>query len=139
MRRFLFFLLILAACSDSGKQPSDVLSQKKMQAVLWDMIAAGEYYSSYLTRLDSVMDKDSARMETYAKVLGIHNIDKATFDRSYAWYKAHPEKMAVILDSLSKINPSANWQNISPSPIRPDTVRKKMLQRPEIQVDPGVQ
>jgi hypothetical protein len=137
MRKYLLIIVILAACSGKDTIPSDVLPPTKMKGVLWDMISAGEYYSSYLTRLDSAMNEDSARLATYSRVFGIHNIDKATFDRSYAWYKDHPAQMAVILDSLSKTDAPNNWQNATPG--QPDTIRKKMLQRADIEVSADVQ
>ena len=137
MRKYLLAIVFISACSSNDRMPKDVLPQKKMQAVLWDMIAAGEFYSSYIMHLDSLVNMDSARMNTYAKVLAIHKIDKASFDRSYAWYKDHPRVMAVILDSLSKTSAPNDWQNITP--LGADSLRRKLPQRNKVEVDLEIQ
>ncbi len=129
----LIIVLFLASCSDSNDGPGkDILPGEKMEAVLWDMMSAGEFYNSYLNRLDSSFNKDSARMATYETVFRIHKIDQATFDRSYKWYQQHPEKMSILLDSLTKRKAPPTWQG-QPAPVN-DTMKKKMLQRPDLDV-----
>ena len=137
MRKYLLIILIISACSGKDERPKDVMPPKKMQGVLWDMMAAGEFYSAYINRLDSTMSKDSARNETYSKVLAIHEIDMATFKRSLSWYKQHPKQMAVILDSLSKTSAPNGWQNVTP--IGADSSRRKLPQRRDIEIDLEIQ
>ena len=77
------------------------MPEEKMQAVLWSMISAGEFLNTYIMNKDSV-DKAAESSKIYGQVFQIHQITKEEFDKSYLYYREHPELMKVILDSLSK-------------------------------------
>jgi hypothetical protein len=99
---FLFFaLFFLISCTDKNKIPNDILPKEKMQAVLWSMISAGEFLNGYILNKDSV-DKTAESSKIYGQVFQIHHITKEEFDKSYLYYREHPELMKVILDSLSR-------------------------------------
>ena len=99
---FLFIALVLiTSCKDKNKIPKDIFPKEKMQAVLWSMINAGEFLNGYVLYKDSV-DKVAESLKTYGQVFQIHHITKEEFDKSYLYYREHPELMKVILDSLSK-------------------------------------
>lgn len=101
---FSIFLLsfLLFACSDKDKLPKGVLPVKQMREVMWDMIRAGEYLNIYVLNKDSSVDKVAVSQKWYEKVYQLHRISKTEFDKSYAYYQAHPVLMKEILDSLSK-------------------------------------
>ena len=105
MRKLLLIfsvLIFLVSCKDKDKIPKGVLPEKKMQAVMWDMIRAGEFLNGFVLNKDTLMDKAAESQKWYNKIYQIHRITKSDFDKSYAWYQDHPLLMKVILDSLSK-------------------------------------
>lgn len=97
----LFTLFFLFSCTDKDKIPKDILPKEKMQAVLWSMISAGEFLNSYIVNKDSV-DKVAESSKIYGQVFQVHHITKEEFDKSYLYYREHPDLMKVVLDSLSK-------------------------------------
>jgi len=101
---FLIFLILsfLFSCSDKNKIPKGVLPKKKMQEVMWDMIRAGEFLNSFVLYKDTSIDKVAESQKWYNKIYQLHKITKRDFDRSYAYYQAHPVLMKELLDSLSK-------------------------------------
>jgi len=88
---FLFF-----ACSS---RPSYVLSESKMEKVLYDMyIAEAEINANY-----SVFSSDSARkQELLNSVLKKHKITEAALDTSLAWYSGQLETYLKINENVSK-------------------------------------
>lgn len=134
MKKYLVVLLLIISCNDKESRPGDVMPQLKMQEVLWDMISAGEFNNSFLNRLDSTFNRDSALKTTYKNVFAIHGINAEQFNRSYDWYRAHPDQMSVILDSLTRKNSPSSVQELA-TPV-PDTNRRKNLLRvDELQVN----
>jgi len=104
MRKSLFFLLcvaLLISCKDQNKLPKGVLPQNKMRDVMWDMMNAGQYMSAYVLTKDS-LDKIAESTKVYGQVLQLHAVTKEEFEKSYTYYREHPELMKTILDSLSK-------------------------------------
>lgn len=81
--------------------PKEVLPKKKMQEVMWDMIRAGEFLNSFVYK-DTSIDKVAESQKWYSKIYQLHKITKTDFDKSYAYYEAHPVLMKELLDSLSK-------------------------------------
>lgn len=68
---------------------------------MWDMMNAGQYISAYVLTKDS-LDKIGESTKVYGQVLQLHAVSKEEFEKSYTYYRDHPELMKVILDSLSK-------------------------------------
>jgi hypothetical protein len=99
---FLFFcLLLIVSCSDKKKVPKDILPVYKMEAVLWDMISAGEYLNGFVLNKDSI-DKFAESSAIYGRVLQLHHISREQFDKSYLYYRGRMDLMKIVLDSLSK-------------------------------------
>jgi hypothetical protein len=123
-----FILLLITSCSGKKKIPGDILPQEKMQAVLWSMMNAGEFLNGYIINKDSV-DKTAESSKIYGQVFQVHHITKGEFDKSYLYYKEHPELLKVILDSLSKKNerPAQTW------PAQADTLRRNLEKPAELQ------
>jgi len=114
---FVFFFAI--SCTNKKKIPKDILQQQKMQAVLWDMISAGEFLSAFVLNKDSIINKDSTKLKIYGQVFQVHRITKEQFEKSYSYYRDHPELIKEIVDSLSK------KQGVSSQPWYADTARRK--------------
>jgi hypothetical protein len=92
----LFLTLLFLACST---RPSYVLSEKKMERVLYDLyLAEAEISVDYTT-----FSSDSARkQELLNSVLKKHKITEAVLDTSLAWYSEHLEKYFKINENLNK-------------------------------------
>lgn len=106
MKVFLM-LLALAGLWSCGEEdadlPADVLPQKKMQVVLWDMVKADEL-ASYEHGVDTTINKKARSIELYNEVLRIHKITEQDFKRSMTFYQQHPKELKVVLDSLRTIS-----------------------------------
>jgi hypothetical protein len=131
---FILFMLILFACSNKNKLPKGILPQPQMQSIMWDMIVAGEFLNGYVFPRDSSVKPIAESQGWQKKILDLHKTTKEQFERSYAYYKKHPEVMKVLLDSLSKKQYKADTakpikadSNTTP---RPDSLKKKMILRP---------
>lgn len=124
MKKLLFLIIILSlgiSCADRNAVPKDVLPRDKMQAVMWSMISAGEYLNAYALK-DSV-DKVEVTSKAYGDVFQIHHITKQQFDKSFAYYRDHPDLMKTILDSLSK----KQTYDIERFQRGRDTIHRKMI------------
>ena len=94
----LFFLF--QSCLNKDKIPANVLSKKKMQSVLWDLLRADEYVVDYATK-DSTLNKKEKSIELYEQVFRIHHITKNEFQKSLDFYQGRPDLLKIILDSIS--------------------------------------
>jgi hypothetical protein len=100
---FTFIVIILLSIGCGDKRPGDVLPADKMKEVMWDMLKTSEFLDGYLLyRGDSTLDKAATITAWYNKVYQLHNVSRAQFDKSYAWYQDRPKLMKEMLDSLSK-------------------------------------
>lgn len=127
----IFSLAFIFSCSGKNEIPAGIMPPKKMQAVLWDMISAGEFLNAYVNYKDSI-DKEAESLKRYGQVFQFHKISKAEFDKSWLYYRQHPEKMRPILDSLSKRqSPLLEADSTGRSPdtmLNPvDSLRKRLL------------
>ena len=91
-------VLGLISCTDKDKIPKGVLPKDKMESVLWDMLEAERYRTTFI--------KDSSKMKTetfklYAEVFAIHKITKDQFIKSYKFYMSRPDIARDMFDSLS--------------------------------------
>jgi len=106
MRSFLIVTIffLMQACSNKDKLPQGVLPKEKMREIMWDMIRAGEFLQSYVLPKDSTINKAAEHQKWYDKIYEIHKTNKADFEKSYAYYKAHPMLMKDMLDTLARIH-----------------------------------
>lgn len=130
MKKLIVPLLLLVgilACADKNKLPKDVLPQPKMQAVMWDLIRAGDFLNNYVLFRDTGVDKVAESQKWNEKVFRIHNITREQFDKSYAYYRAHPQLMKAVMDSISKIKVEVPPAPVpSPPVLSPDSLKKRM-------------
>jgi len=129
-------ILIVAACILSCKSsvPKDVLTPKKMQAVLWDVMQADEM-TEYYSSKDSSFRGLPKHVEYYQKVFAIHKISKQDFARSLNYYENHPADLKIILDSLQKFSErlqKTDSLNKKPyNPIGNDTTKRRLSVTPK--------
>src|ERR1044071_2605830 len=115
-------LCVLYSCSGGSEVPKDILPPKKMQAVLWDMISAGEFVNAFVIYKDSI-DKSAETLKRYGQVFQLHKITKDQFDKSWLYYRQNPEKMRPLLDSLSK-RPAPSIELDTTARQQPDTIAR---------------
>lgn len=109
MKNFFFFMMgfILFSCSGKNKVPAEIIKQKEMQDILWDVIRA-QALSGEMAHKDSTINEVAQTKILTQKVFEIHNITSSAFDQSYAWYTSHPEMMRIIFDSMNNQNQRQN-------------------------------
>ena len=83
--------------------PDGVLSQKKMQLILWDVVRADEMVA-YTLLTDSSFNKPSRTAELYAGIFKIHGITKESFEKSIRFYQLRPDLLQPVLDSLKNFS-----------------------------------
>lgn len=94
--------VLVFACSRNDKLPKDILPEKQMREVMWDMIRTGEFLNGFVANRDSAVSKKADMEKWFAKIYQLHKINRQVFDKSYAYYQAHPALMKNILDTLAK-------------------------------------
>ena len=128
MKNWSFLLLLLLSCSSNGL-PKGVLPSDQMEAVMWDMIQADQYYHEYILKDSLKRDIRSDRFKLYDRVFQIHKTTRENFDKSYAYYSAHPKLMKEIFDSLSDKG-SRKLQDLYKPAIKPmDTSTENKIKR----------
>jgi len=119
MRIFLFIFLFSIAffeCTKRDKVPGHILSQQKMQAIMWDMMRADRFISNFVLSKDTSLNADSVRINLYQRVFLIHNISKEKFRESFDYYKDHTHLLKILLDSLDVRQNTNNEAQIKPVP-----------------------
>jgi len=93
------FLIIIFSCARKEKQ-DDILPEKKMREVMWDMIRADQYVTDFLLRDSSKKKKDES-VKLYDEIFRLHKITADEFKKSLAYYSSRPDLMHPIIDSLA--------------------------------------
>lgn len=103
MSRWLFILLMmgLTVACDKDEKPKDLIPEAKMEQVVWDMVQADEFIQNYVLKDSNKVNVNAERYKLYEKVLGVHNITKEQFKKSYEYYSSRPKESKVLFDSLS--------------------------------------
>lgn len=134
-------LFFLSACKGKNKIPAGVLSQKKMQAVLWDVMRADQFLLANVFSKDSNLDKEIESLKYYQQIFTVHKITQEQFQKSFSFYKGHPDLFKIIMDSLSQVPVAAPTQPVQPiatpditQPVQnqslPDTVIRLQKKKP---------
>jgi hypothetical protein len=104
MRRLLFSVctlcMVLVACSDKDKIPGNVIPRDRMEKILWDMIQAERFSTSFLVK-DSGKNVKEGTFILYEQVFRLHKITKDEFVKSYKFYLSRPDIARVMFDSLA--------------------------------------
>ncbi|ANH79881.1 hypothetical protein A8C56_01820 [Niabella ginsenosidivorans] len=89
--------LLVAACG----RPKGVLSEEKMEAVLWDIAKGSEFVNSYVYYRYPQLNHAAINQEVLRKIFTLHNITKEQFDKSLDYYQRKPDVFAALLDSIN--------------------------------------
>ena len=98
----IIFSFIVTGCKNKNSIPKEIIPQKKMQDVLWDLMRADHFLNDYILNRDTSLDKADERLKVYNKVFTIHQISREEFNKSFTYYKSHPFLFKVMMDSISK-------------------------------------
>jgi hypothetical protein len=117
--------LVLSGCKNHDRIPAGIIPQKKMQAILWDMMRADQFLADFVLRKDSSLDKKTESTKLYGQVFSIHHISQEQFGKSFSFYKTHPALFKMIMDSLSMPTASAPTEMIK-QPNLPDSNQRSV-------------
>jgi hypothetical protein len=95
-------LLFLFSCRRSDSIPSDILTPEKMESVMWDMMRADQFNLDHVFSKDSTADRKAKSLELYRQVMALHEISQDEFRKSFYYYRARPELLRVVMDSLNR-------------------------------------
>ncbi len=126
MRRGLliaFCCVLLAACKKKDKIPGNVLPQKKMQAVLQDMMRADQFLTDFVFSKDTSLDKKTESVKIYRQVFATHQVSKEEFQQSFTFYRSHPELLKAIMDSIGANKQTAQTAIPTGTTPPPDTAK----------------
>ncbi|MBM3432238.1 MAG: DUF4296 domain-containing protein [Bacteroidetes bacterium] len=111
MNRLPIFLSVLSlsllACSGKSNVPSGILPAEKMEAVLWDLLRAEQFVSTYVVGRDSSLAAKAKGPQLYAAILKKHGLTDSLFQVNLEYYKKHPQQLQPILDSIGQQAPPA--------------------------------
>lgn len=96
----LFLVFCLCSCWQAKPGKNEVLSINSMKLVMWDMIQADEFATSYIPK-DSTHNLQIETNRLYQKVFVLHKIDSLKFFKSIDYYKKNPGDYKILMDSLS--------------------------------------
>ena len=122
----LLSIISFFSCSER-EQKKDILPEKEMREVMWDMMRADQYVAAFLSK-DSTHSKKDESIRLYDEIFKIHKITREQFKTSFNYYTSQPDLFRPIIDSLAKrkIEPP----HIRPGhPVRKDTLVKPLLRK----------
>jgi hypothetical protein len=93
-------LVLLCYTFTGCGQEQGVLEEKKMRAVVWDMLMV-EAYHQQLAMKDTSFKYGNRAKENEEKVFQMHGITRQQYIDTYKWYLERPEEMRVLMDSVS--------------------------------------
>ena len=101
MRFFFFIILIILTigCIQDKKIPKDILSQNEMRKIMWDLMRADAYVSTFIMK-DSTKNQKAESAILYEKIFDIHSTTRENFKKSLAFYESRPDLFKAISDSL---------------------------------------
>lgn len=96
-------VMIVAACTDHNKIPKDIIQRPKMEKVMWDMIQADRYVSSFIkTQMhDSPSVREEKAAVLYEQVFRLNKISRDEFLKSYKFYLGRPDISKIMFDSIA--------------------------------------
>lgn len=111
--------IFIVSCSDQVKPPRNLIPEKKMESIMWDMVQADRFATTFITR-DSL--KLNVRQETfkmYDQVFQLHNISREQFVESYKYYLSQPDLSQKIFDSVASKASRARIDANKPAQAKP--------------------
>ena len=91
--------VFLFSCGSKQEVPPGILKPAIMQKVMWDVLRADAFTFDFIKR-DSAKKPEAEDVKLQQQIFAIHKVSKEDFYRSYNFYKAHPDLMQPMLDSM---------------------------------------
>ena len=107
---FLSFVFI-TSCTKSTHVPSEIIKPREMQNIFWDMIR-GDILAQEIVNKDSTKNLKTESFVITEKIFSIHNINRAKFEKSIAFYEKHSGLIKIIFDSLNAVQTRRNSKEI---------------------------
>jgi hypothetical protein len=114
MRILLFFsviLFILFSCRNGSQRPANILPEKEMESMMWDMLRGDQFVENFVVKpelfneegkaKDSGLKKLPESIKIYNEILAIHHVSKEQFRASLHYYQSDPLLMKPILAALA--------------------------------------
>ena len=99
--KFIALIVVVALfCCKSKPNSSKVLQVNDMKTILWDISNADEWFNQ-IPITDSLHKTRRQNIQLYEQVFALHSITKTQFYNSYQYYQTRPDKMKILLDSVS--------------------------------------
>ncbi len=92
--------LMITACSDNRRIPSEIMQPAKFQAILTDVLLA-DALSLERSFKDTAIKITDENAKYFLKVFQLHKVSKNEFMKSYNFYLQRPDLLKVITDSIS--------------------------------------
>ena len=96
MIKWSLLLLFVYSCNTT----SSIIPQKKMQAIIWDLMKA-DALAQQLILKDSLKKLPQESKKITDRVFVIHDITEDQFKKSYQYYSEHPDILKIIMDSIN--------------------------------------
>ena len=136
----LLCMLLVAACSQKDKIPSDVIGKEEMEKILWDMMLADQYSANYLVKDSARINVKIETLKLYEEVFRLHKVSRDAFRKSFQFYQGRPDITRTMFDSLLAKGNRARIENYTrppaTSPVSPaagkagDTLRARTIGPP---------
>ena len=94
-------MLLFSSCGKKKSLPSGVLATEKMEAVLWDIMRADQFVLIYVLPKDTSLRKETEIKKWHDSVYAVHKITEADFQKSFLYYKSHPQFLRQVMDSIA--------------------------------------
>ena len=78
-------VIFTAGCKNKNVIPNNVLPEKKMQEILWDMMRADQFLADYVLNKDSSLNKTTESLKYYQQIFAIHKTSKDEFQHSFSF------------------------------------------------------
>lgn len=122
---FFCYILFFLSCGNGNGSSKGLLSEEKMEAVLWDIMRADQFLNDYVLNKDTSIDKRMESIKLYRQVFALHKVSKEDFQKSFNYYLREPARFKTILDSV------AVRRNALVGPVRQDSIGQDTVRRLE--------
>jgi hypothetical protein len=99
---FVSLLILLVSCQQASSRPDPILSPEKMEPLLWELLQADQFVSSFVAGRDTTLATHATGPKLYRSILNKYGVSDSVFKASLAYYKAHPKQFLPMLDSMSQ-------------------------------------
>lgn len=99
MQKSIFFFILIFLFSCKNKLPKNILEEKKMEKVLWDVLKVDAFTKTNFSK-DSTKNIVLENAKMQLQVFVLHNITKDQFYKSYQYYLGNSNLIKSLLDSI---------------------------------------